>query len=177
MDPAPAPAGQRSWSIYGRSEITDRYEILNRIGSGAYADVYLGRRRSDGLPVALKEIHDYQSSFREIEALQTLRHSPNIVDLIEYFWNEDEDEAVLVLEFLPTDLASVIKRAKRSGSGGIGIGEAKQWMLQVLRGLDDCHRNLVVHRDLKPSNLLISDSGVLKIADFGQVSCSFHFSY
>ncbi|XP_010915858.1 cyclin-dependent kinase F-1 [Elaeis guineensis] len=163
MDPS-APSS-RSWSIYGRLEITQRYEILERIGSGAYADVYRGRRRSDGIVVALKEIHDYQSSFREIEALQTLRDSPNVVDLLEYFWQEDED-AVLVLEFLPTDLASVIRDAKRGP--GLAAGEVKQWMLQILRGVDACHRNSVVHRDLKPSNLLISAEGVLKLADFGQ---------
>lgn len=175
--PAPQPtvSGGRSWSIYGRSEITDRYEILNRVGSGAYADVYRARRRSDDLTVALKEIHDYQSAFREIEALQTLRHAANVVDLIEFFWNEDEDEdAVLVLEFLPSDLATVIKEAKRRRDGGspVGVGELKQWLMQVLRGVDDCHRSMVVHRDLKPSNLLVSEAGVLKLADFGQVGSS-----
>ncbi|XP_008783260.2 cyclin-dependent kinase F-1-like [Phoenix dactylifera] len=163
MDP-PAPSS-RSWSIHGRSEIIQRYEILERIGSGAYADVYRGLRRSDGVVVALKEIHDYQSSFREIDALRTLRDSANVVNLLEYFWQEDED-AVLVLEFLPTDLASVIRDAKRGS--GLAVGEVKQWMLQILRGVDACHRNSVVHRDLKPSNLLISADGVLKVADFGQ---------
>ncbi|THU49909.1 hypothetical protein C4D60_Mb06t14520 [Musa balbisiana] len=161
----PVRTSSRSWSIYGRGEIAQRYEILGRIGSGAYADVYRGRRRSDGLIVALKEIHDYRSSFREIEALQALRGSPNVVELIEYFWHEDED-AVLVLEFLPADLAAVIREAKRSG--GIAIGEVKQWMVQILRGVEACHRSSVVHRDLKPSNLLISADGVLKLADFGQ---------
>ncbi|KAJ8479724.1 hypothetical protein OPV22_023451 [Ensete ventricosum] len=154
----------RSWSIYGRAEITGRYDILGRIGSGAYADVYRGRRRSDGLDVALKEIHDYQSSAREIEALLALRGAPNVVDLLEYFWGEDED-AVLVLEFLPADLAAVIRDAKRAGA--VAVGEVKQWMIQILRGLEACHRSSVVHRDLKPSSLLISAD--LKLADFGQV--------
>lgn len=77
---------------------------------------------------------------------------------------------MLVLEFLRTDLASVIKDAqKREGGAGIGLGEVKRWMLQILSGVDACHRNMIVHRDLKPSNLLISDDGVLKLADFGQV--------
>ena len=130
--------------------------------------MYRGRRLSDDLIVALKEIHDYQSAFREIEALHVLQSSPNVVFLHEYFWSEDED-AVLVLEFLKTDFTSLIKEAKRNWEDGISVGEIKRWMVQILHAVDACHRNSIVHRDLKPSNLLISESGVLKLADFGQV--------
>ncbi|WCJ42500.1 Cyclin-dependent kinase F-1 [Euphorbia peplus] len=162
--PAPPPHA-KSWSIHTRPEIIAKYEIQERVGSGAYSDVYKARRLSDNLIVALKEIHDYQSAFREIEALQIVQNCPNIVVLLEYFWREDED-AVLVLEFLRTDLASLIKEGKKNG--GIGRGEIKRWMMQILSGIDACHRNMVVHRDLKPTNLLISGDGVLKLADFGQ---------
>ncbi|KAL5729169.1 cyclin-dependent kinase [Ranunculus cassubicifolius] len=162
----------KSWSIYSRTEITDHYQILHQIGSGSYSDVYKARRLSDNQIVALKEIHDYQSASREIEALQILQNSPNIVTLFEYFWREDED-AVLVLEYLSTDLESVINGAKRSSEGGISLGEVKRWMLQILHGVDACHRNSIVHRDLKPANLLISDQGVLKLADFGQARILF----
>ena len=164
----------KSWSIHTRPDIIQKYQILERVGSGAYSDVHRARRLSDGVIVALKEIHDYQSAFREIEALQILQGSPNIVVLHEYFWREDED-AVLVLEFMRTDLATVIAEAKKRGSDGVesgrglAVGEVKRWMIQILSGLDACHRNMIVHRDLKPSNLLISDDGVLKLADFGQV--------
>lgn len=75
---------------------------------------------------------------------------------------------MLVLEFLRTDLAAVIKEGKKK-ENGIGVGEVKRWMVQMLCGVDACHRNMIVHRDLKPGNLLISDDGVLKLADFGQV--------
>ncbi|OWM89880.1 cyclin-dependent kinase F-1 [Punica granatum] len=164
MDPNPP----KSWSIHTRQEIIAKYQILEQVGSGAYSDVYRGRRLSDGLTVALKEVHDYQSAFREIEVLQIQNTSPNVVALYEYFWREDED-AVLVLEFLRTDLASVIRDAKKNSSdGSLSVGEIKRWMLQILDGLEACHRNLIVHRDLKPGNLLVSDDGVLKIADFGQ---------
>ncbi|KAL0346609.1 UNVERIFIED_CONTAM: Cyclin-dependent kinase F-1 [Sesamum calycinum] len=167
MEEHPPSPPSKSWSIYTRREITSKYEILERVGSGAYSDVYRARRLSDSLTVALKEVHDYQSAFREIEALQTLQNCPNVIVLHEYFWREDED-AVLVLEYLPTDLAAVIKAAKKEWEGGIRLGEVKRWMVQILRGLDVCHRNSIVHRDLKPSNLLISAEGLLKIADFGQ---------
>lgn len=158
----------KSWSIHTRKEITVKYEIFNRIGAGAYSDVYKARRRSDSVTVALKEIHDYQSACREIEALQTLQHCPNVVVLHEYFWREDED-AVLVLEYLPTDLDCLIREAKK-WENGLSFGEIKRWMMQILSGVDACHRNSIVHRDLKPSNLLISSDGILKLADFGQVS-------
>ncbi|KAL8522516.1 hypothetical protein ACS0TY_012619 [Phlomoides rotata] len=157
----------KSWSIHTRREITSKYEILERVGSGAYSDVYKARRRSDSLTVALKEVHDYQSAFREIEALQTLQNCPNVVVLHEYFWSEDDDN-VLVLEYLPTDLSAVIGAAKKEWEGGISVGEVKRWMVQISSGVDACHRNSIVHRDLKPSNLLISADGILKIADFGQ---------
>ncbi|KAI3443763.1 hypothetical protein Pfo_000428 [Paulownia fortunei] len=167
MEQQPPLPPSKSWSIHTRREITSKYEILERVGSGAYSDVYKARRRSDSLTVALKEVHDYQSAFREIEALQTLQNCPNILVLHEYFWSEDDD-AVLVLEYLPTDLAAVIKAAKKEWEDGISVGEVKRWMVQILRGVDACHRNSIVHRDLKPSNLLISADGLLKIADFGQ---------
>nr|GMC65331.1 cyclin-dependent kinase F-1 [Ipomoea batatas] len=163
MDSPPS----KSWSIHTRKEITSKYEIFERVGSGAYSDVYRGRRRSDSLTVALKEIHDYQSALREIEALQTLQNCPNVVVLHEFFWSEDDD-SVLVLEFLPTDLGAVIKAAKKIWDNGLTVGEIKRWMVQILCAVDACHRNSIVHRDLKPSNLLISEDGILKLADFGQ---------
>ncbi|XP_027067129.1 cyclin-dependent kinase F-1-like [Coffea arabica] len=159
----------KSWSIHTRREIISKYQILDHVGSGAYSDVYRARRLSDNLTVALKEVHDYQSAFREIEALQTLQNCPNVVVLHEYFSAEDED-AVLVLEYLPTDLSDVIREAKRGEwkDQGLRTGEIKRWMVQILCGVDACHRNSIVHRDLKPTNLLISADGVLKLADFGQ---------
>ncbi|KAL3535732.1 hypothetical protein ACH5RR_004193 [Cinchona calisaya] len=163
------PPRSKSWSIHTRREIASKYQILERVGSGAYSDVYRARRISDNLTVALKEVHDYQSAFREIEALQALQNCPNVVVLYEYFWSEDED-AVLVLEYLPNDLSDVIRAAKKGEwkDEGLRIGEIKRWMVQILCGVDACHRNSIVHRDLKPSNLLISANGLLKLADFGQ---------
>ncbi|CAN0901546.1 Cyclin-dependent kinase F-1 [Linum grandiflorum] len=163
--PAHLPPPSKSWSIYTRPEIVAKYQIHERVGSGAYSDVYKARRLSDDLLVALKEVHDYQAAFREIEALRILQNCPNVVVLHEYFWRDDED-AVLVLEFLRTDLTAVIRDGRKKG--GIRPGEVKRWMMQILSGLDACHRNMIVHRDLKPANLLISHDGILKLADFGQ---------
>lgn len=151
----------KPYAIHRRSEITTKYQVLHHLGAGAYADVYGARRLSDGTAVALKEVHDSQSASREIEALRLLKGSPNVVVMHEFFWREDED-AVLVLDFLPTDLAALLRETAAAA------GEVKRWMMQILAAVDACHRNLIVHRDLKPSNFLVSDDGVLKLADFGQ---------
>ncbi|KAI3499960.1 hypothetical protein L1887_35774 [Cichorium endivia] len=99
MDPAP-PSTTKSWSIHTRREITSKYEIQNRIGSGAYSDVYKARR----------------------------------------LWSEDED-AVLELEYLPTDLASVIRTAKKEWlmrkeqliEFGWGLASSKKDFLWITR--------------------------------------------
>ncbi|KAL6602729.1 hypothetical protein ACP70R_043090 [Stipagrostis hirtigluma subsp. patula] len=161
--------GGGSWSIHGRADVTSRYEVLGRAGSGAYADVYRGRRRSDGAAVALKEVHDAVSARREADALLAASgsSSPHVVALLDHFPGGDCDDDVLVLEWLPLDLAAVVRDARRRG-GGLPAPQLKRWMLQVLEGVAACHRAGVVHRDLKPANLLISEEGVLKVADFGQ---------
>jgi serine/threonine protein kinase len=146
----------------GNPELFSRYEVLERIGEGTFGEVYKGRRKADGLIVALKETRDPQCSSREVEALMALAH-PNVVQLIEYFMQGPN--LVLVLEYLPTDLAQVIQD---SSEKPLREAEIKNWMLQILAGVAACHRASILHRDLKPSNLLVAADGSLKIADFGQ---------
>ncbi|KAG2241617.1 hypothetical protein Bca52824_090190 [Brassica carinata] len=89
----------------------------------------------DGLTVALKEIFDYQSAFREIDALSILQGSPNVVLMHEYFWREDEN-AVIVLEFLRSDLSAVIRDAKRRKKKGKEEGWILRWGDQEMDGSD-----------------------------------------
>ncbi|KAL6194359.1 hypothetical protein ACLB2K_035443 [Fragaria x ananassa] len=122
----------KSWSIHTRPEIIAKYQILERVGSGAYSDVYRARRLSDDLTVALKEVHYYQSAFREIEALQTLQACPNVVVLHEYFWREDED-AVLVLEFLASDFSLLSVVFQRKSRTPIDVPDLQQSLSLISR--------------------------------------------
>ena len=153
------------WSFAGgvkaNPELYSRYEVLERLGEGTYGEVFKGKRKLDGLIVALKETRDPQCATREAEALLALNH-PNIVRLFEYF--VQGANLILVLEFLPLDLYRVVE----GSNGRIPEAQVKGWMLQILRGVAACHQASILHRDLKPSNLLVGVDGSVKVADFGQ---------
>lgn len=67
----------------------------------------------------------------------------------------------IVLEYLPTSLNTILKQEKPSDSWVVNV------VSQVLKGLEACHQNSIVHRDLSPNNILIDESCVVKLADFG----------
>jgi serine/threonine protein kinase len=73
----------------------------------------------------------------------------------------------MVLEYLEHDLQGIQQRIKQSPTKVFKIGDVKAYMLQLLKGLSAMHQKGILHRDLKAANLLVSKSGVLKIADFG----------
>ncbi|KAK9892290.1 hypothetical protein WA026_019096 [Henosepilachna vigintioctopunctata] len=74
-----------------------------------------------------------------------------------------ENSVVLVMEYLPCSLSDVIRYVEKP----ITLAQTKTYIQMCLSGVSYMHNNHIMHRDLKPSNLLISHSGILKIADFG----------
>ena len=70
---------------------------------------------------------------------------------------------MLVFEYMLSDLSQVLRNAEKP----LTEPQIKAYMLMLLKGVEYCHQNSIIHRDLKPANLLISPSGILKLADFG----------
>ncbi|KAF3919402.1 hypothetical protein ABW21_db0207057 [Orbilia brochopaga] len=150
-----------------------KYTKDRKLGEGAYAVVNLGHRRATAtetaFPVAIKKIkvntefRDGLSmdAIREVKYLRELHH-PNIIALLDVFSSKKQN-LCLVLEFLDSDLEMIIKDSSLT----LSMADVKSWMLMSLRGLWWCHKSFVLHRDIKPNNLLLSSSGVLKLADFG----------
>lgn len=147
----------------------DEYDVVGKVGEGAFGVVLHAVRVSTGAHVALKSVSMRSSenvaaipkaAFREIEALRLL-DSPNVVHLHDVFAHGST--LVLVLEYMATDLAAVI----RCASCPIPIPFVKAYMWMLFTGVAFMHSHSIIHRDIKPHNLLISPDGTLKLADFG----------
>jgi len=155
-------------NIFTERVFADRYQILEKIGSGGMADVYRALDRELDRKVAIKVLHhrhgqdaQFVERFRrEARSVAGLNH-PNIVQV--YDWGKEGDINFLVMELLDGQtLKELINdRAPMSSSEAISIG------LQACAALDYAHDNKVIHRDVKPHNIVISPAGQAKVTDFG----------
>ena len=150
------------------SHIYKKFEILQKLGKGAYGIVWKAMDKKTKKIVALKKVFeafhnatDAQRTFREVMILKDLSAHENIVKLLGVIKAENNKDIYLVFDFMETDLHAVIKAA-------ILKKVHKQFIIyQLLKGLKYIHSGEVIHRDLKPANVLINSECQIKIADFG----------
>ncbi|KAL1561132.1 cyclin-dependent kinase [Salvia divinorum] len=143
----------------------DEYNILGEISSGSYGVVYKVEHKKTGEIMAMKEFNGLSPRTRaEIDILMSLGGHPSIVQFKEVAVDEC-DGVYVVMEYVETDLKKYMS-LERDGLG-LGMGEVKSLMKQLIEGVKFLHQNKVVHRDLKPENVLVSEWGQLKICDFG----------
>ncbi|KAJ3117655.1 Cyclin-dependent kinase 20 [Phlyctochytrium bullatum] len=145
----------------------ENYKTIAKIGEGAHGVVLKAKFVPSGEIVALKKVPLRKledgipnTIFREIKALQIIHHQ-NVVKLRDVF--PHGASFVLVFEYMLSDLAEVLRNATQR----LTEAQVKAYMLMLLSGVAYCHENNIMHRDLKPANLLISPTGILKLADFG----------
>ena len=131
-----------------------RFTLAERIGQGAFGEVFRACDPHNGAIVALKKIRLRRiedglpiNAFRELRALQELCH-PHVVQLIEVV--ADGAHVVLVMEYMASDLAHIIAAAR----GSLPAAAIKAFAQMMFRGLEHIHSHRMVHRDIKPSNLL-----------------------
>ena len=132
--------------------IADRYEILEKVGTGGMADVYKSKDHTLNRFVAVKvlkqefsENANFVSKFRvEAQAAAGLMH-PNIVNV--YDVGEEKGIYYIVMELVD----GITLKNYISKRGRLGYKEAVTIALQVSMGLEAAHRNHIIHRDIKPS--------------------------
>jgi serine/threonine-protein kinase len=152
------------------STIAGRYRVEGRLGVGGMSTVHLAFDQRLERYVALKLLAEhladdptFVSRFRR-EALAAARLvHPNIVQVFDFGFDESAHQHFIVMEHVPGHSCAELLRDR----GHLDVDQAVDVVAQSCRGLDYAHRNGVVHRDVKPGNLLVSDSGVVKLADFG----------
>lgn len=151
--------------------LADRYELKELIGQGGMADVYLAyddilkrevavkilRSSLTGDPIYITRFH------REARAAAALCHR-NIVEI--YDVGEEDDLYYIVMEYVRGQTLKELINKR----GALHYVEAVDIMKQVTSATALAHSMGIVHRDLKPQNILVTDSGIVKIADFGIAS-------
>ncbi|MDD3895017.1 MAG: protein kinase, partial [Syntrophomonadaceae bacterium] len=151
-----------------RTLLGDRYEILEIIGEGGMAIVYKARDITLDRVVAikvLKDEFDNDPSFVErfkTEALAAAKLThPNIVNI--YDVGQQNNKHYIVMEYVEgKTLQETI-----SSQGLMPVTKAVDIAAMICDGLQAAHEKGIIHRDVKPHNILITNSGIVKVADFG----------
>ena len=136
-----------------------RYELLEVLGEGGMATVYLAHQDDLDRDVALKtlSVGDARRFLREARLAGSLSH-PRIVTVHDYF--EYQGRPYIAMEYLP-------RGSLRPFVGQLSLAQVGGVLSDVLAGLAHASARGVVHRDLKPENLMVDAEGGIKIADFG----------
>ena len=160
-----------------------RYRVLNRIGAGGMAEVFLvkstGAEGIEKILVAKRILPSFARSAKflsmfvdEAKVAMRLNH-PNIVQV--YAFDQERDQFLLAMEFVDgLDLGRLISAARRKGVS-MPYGIAAYVVMEIAKGLDYAHKRKdengepmeIVHRDVSPQNVLLTYEGVVKVADFG----------
>lgn len=148
--------------------LAGRYELIEKIGEGGMAVVYKGKDRLLNRYVAIKILRpeftkdeQFIESFkRESQASARLSHA-NIVGV--YDVGKEGNIHFIVMELIDGKVLSEVIKEK----GRIEYKEAISIIRQVASALSLAHKNQIIHRDIKPHNILITSTGVAKLADFG----------
>ena len=157
--------------------LAGRYEVLELIGRGGMAEVYLGRDKRLSRTVAIKLLRSdiaedptFQARFRrEAQSAAALNH-PSIVGV--YDFGEEvvtradgstQTVPYLVMEYVQGHTV----RELLSEGEAVPIDEAGEIVSGVLQALGYSHRNGIVHRDIKPGNIMLTNTGEVKVMDFG----------
>ncbi|CEF48437.1 unnamed protein product [uncultured bacterium] len=144
------------------------YRALFHLAEGTFARVYRGQHNESGNPVAIKVLRRrfvlipeaVLRFHKEAEAGMRLRH-PNIVQVIDQ--GQNDTRHFMIMEYVEgTNLREFLKLRVR-----LKDREALPLLIGLARGLQYSHEQGVTHRDLKATNILISNSGVAKLVDFG----------
>ncbi len=150
--------------MFFRGQTIGKYRIVAPLGSGGFGAVYLAEDTWIDKKVALKVPHrqnlDFTELLREPRLLASLSH-PNVVTVLTA--EKQDNVFFIVMEYVPGDtLEAIIER-----EGALDLPRVLDYTCQICNAMDHAHRHGVIHRDLRPGNVLVTEQGLVKVADFG----------
>lgn len=145
-----------------------RYRLDKRLAQGGMGEVWKAYDIQLGRPVAIKVLRSDQSNVEaKLHRLRAEAHNsanlahPNIAALFEYY--EHDGIGFLIMEYVPSKSLADLFHER----GAMNPTELLPILIQTARGLFVAHSHGVIHRDVKPANIMVSDTGEVKITDFG----------
>nr|KAF6479426.1 cyclin dependent kinase like 3 [Molossus molossus] len=144
----------------------EMYEVLGKVGEGSYGTVMKCKHKDTGQIVAIKIFYEKPEksvnkiAAREIKFLKQFRHE-NLVNLIEVF--RQKKKIHLVFEFIDHTVLDELQHYCH----GLESKRLRKYLFQIIRAIEYLHNNNIIHRDIKPENILVSQSGITKLCDFG----------
>ena len=154
--------------LYPGTMLQDRYEILEKIGSGGMSEVYKAKCHKLNRLVAIKVLKSeftsdatFVSKFKmEAQAAAGLSH-PNIVNIYDVV--DEGDIHFIVMELVE----GITLKSYITKKGHLDVKEAIGIAIQVASGIEAAHEQHIIHRDIKPQNIMITNDDMVKVADFG----------
>jgi tRNA A-37 threonylcarbamoyl transferase component Bud32 len=160
------PSGHRGPRI---GQQLGNYRLVGFLGSGGFADVYLGQHvLVQNLYVAIKILHaklaqNYRSGFlHEAETIARLRHS-HIIRIHDYGIDSRDNAPYLIMEYAPL---GTLRNMHPRGSI-VPPGTVVSYVKQIAEALQNAHDHNIIHRDLKPENILLVQNNEIVVSDFG----------
>ena len=163
---------KQSFIKNSKGNVTQYYEVIKKIGEGAFGKIYKVKHKASGDFRAMKQIikekvNKLETFKRELQILSIVDH-PHIVRFFEFF--EDEKYFYLIMELCSGgDLLDKMKE-KTKNSKTFSEKEALIIIKQLLDAIAYCHHKKICHRDLKPENILFTseyENKIIKVIDFG----------
>ncbi|MGE3844091.1 MAG: serine/threonine-protein kinase [Vicinamibacterales bacterium] len=147
-----------------KGQTLGKYRIVSQLGSGGFGTVYLAEDTWIDKRVAIKVPHRQQLDFGELLREPRLLASVNHPNIVSITTAEKQDNLFfIVMEYVPGETLEHIIAA----DGALDLPRALDYATQICNGVQHAHEQGVLHRDLRPANVLVSESGVVKVADFG----------
>lgn len=147
------------------------FQVINKLGDGAYSSVYRVKRRDDEEVYALKQVKmlnltekEKENALNEVRILASIDH-PNVIAFKAAFIDEPSSSLCLVMEF--ADNGDVFQKITAYQKRETYIKEKKIWyiFIQIVRGLQAFHLRHILHRDMKSANVFLFADMQAKLGD------------